>query len=171
MVGFRTPNIGVWLVLPIVLLQTHVGRPPRTGTPSTQSTPVAPNPNGIPTLVFNCAKLPAICATSTGANALERIGAQTRSAACAAPRSSRSTSTRTSAAKDARRAQRVPGVSEAHARVPRDKPGAAADGAGWRRATTPYGVLPAQAGYNHIANAQGGDSDLIWTCDEWPPAA
>jgi hypothetical protein len=32
------------------------------------------------------------------------------------------------------------------------------------------GVNLGDAGYNTIADELGGNSGLIWTCDEWPPA-
>lgn len=43
-------------------------------------------------------------------------------------------------------------------------------GQGWNRA--PLGQLvPGQAGYNVIADpANTGPSGMMWTCDEWPPA-
>lgn len=43
-------------------------------------------------------------------------------------------------------------------------------GQGWNRA--PLGqLLPGQAGYNAIADIMNtGPSGMMWTCDEWPPA-
>lgn len=32
------------------------------------------------------------------------------------------------------------------------------------------GVKFGDAGFHKIANAQGADSGMGWTCDEWPPA-
>lgn len=142
-------------------------------------TPVQQNPNGIPTLVYNCAKLPAICQNvnrrnpltprTTGFGALQgvnhvelhydtdggRINSR-RNVAC--PSNWKLTHT-------------CPEPNQ-----PETVPAGSRLGSGSYPArryvdpTLPAPLVIGDPGYNAIANRAGGHSGMIWTCDEWPPA-
>jgi hypothetical protein len=76
MAGFASPYIAVRLVVPLAILMTHVGAQTSAvnGRAEYQGTAVATNPKGIPTLVYNCVKLPAICTNVNRRNPLQRVG-------------------------------------------------------------------------------------------------
>jgi len=144
-------------------------------------TRVATNPLGIPTLVYNCAKLPAICRNVNRRNPLAntvttngRLGlgnlrgtnyielnydtdsqrhAERRNDVC--PKNWKQTHTcpETDQPRTVRKGSSLGDGSFAVARYNSNPP-----------------VTLGQAGFNKIADDQGAFSGMIWTCDEWPPA-
>ena len=145
-------------------------------------TPVATNPNGQPTLVYNCAKLPAICQNVNRRNPLQNLGGgrlgklqgnafielnfdtssvrheARNSGVC--PRTWKNTHSCPETVAGS-------GISQ-----PNTVPGGSSYGSGSYPAARfiQQNLVQGNAGFNKIADATGGDSGMIWTCDEWPPA-
>lgn len=69
----------ILVLLPILISQTDAQTSVVNGVPEYSGTPVSVNPLGIPTLTYNCAKMPAICNNVNKAYPLDvgpRIGTQ-----------------------------------------------------------------------------------------------
>ncbi len=143
-------------------------------------TPVQQNPNGIPTLVYNCAKLPAICQNVNRRNPLtpRTTGFGALQGASHLELHYDTNTART----DTRRGIACPsGWKKTHVcpetNQPETVPAGSRLGSGSfpaRRYVDPNLPVPLQRGepgYNAIANRAGGHSGMIWTCDEWPPAS
>lgn len=147
------------------------------GTAEYKGTAVQTNPNGIPTLVYNCAKLPAICKNVNNRNPISGGGA-----------SSPGTLTlqggvdyielnadTDQARHDSRNGAACPDRwKRTHACPERDQPVTVPRGASVGSGSfvgRKYNNVPqGDDGSNMIADAQSNYRGMIWTCDEWPPA-
>jgi hypothetical protein len=143
------------------------------------ATPVQQHPHGIPTLAYNCAKLPSICENVNRRNPLNRIpaGLTTLQGVNHVELHYDTNSAR----RDARRGTVCPNnwknhhpCPETNPRQPNTVPQGAALGTGGGSYPparyNPNGLTMGDPAYNTIANASGGTSGMIWSCDEWPPA-
>lgn len=145
-----------------------------------QGTAVATNPHGIPTLVYNCAKLPAICSNVNQRNPLEvqspgRPGQYGKLRSVSYIEMNYDTDTQR---KDGRRDSVCPCKwSSTHTCPETNQPPTVPGGSSYSsgsfaaaRLIQPN-VQKGDVGYNTIANAAGIVSGMVWSCDEWPPAS
>lgn len=147
------------------------------GTAEYLGTPVQTNPNGVPTLVYNCAKLPAICKNVNNRNPINGGGDSSPGTLIlpagvdhielnSDPDESRH-STRNGQACPSRwkisHACPEPGQ-------PRTVPKGASVGFGSFIGQKFNNVPQGGDGSNMIADRFGNYRGMIWTCDEWPPA-
>lgn len=161
--------------LSLVLAQTSTVN----GVAEYRGTPVATHPYGIPTLVYNCAKLPAICQNVNTRNRLQNVvgigglglGKLVGNAYIELNYDTNQ------ARKDERRLSVCPQSWRIthpcpETNQPNTVPADTSLGQGsWPVARfNPQNLRPVDSGYNTIANGNGGNSGLIWTCDEWPPS-
>lgn len=171
--------------LSILVIQVHVAYAQTStinGRAEFAGTPVATNPFGPPTLVYNCAKLPAICQNVNRRNPLNNIAGGglgelqgidsielnydtdklrhdgRNRGVCPGSWKRRHSCPETNA---------VSGINQ-----PRTVPAGSSYGFGSYPAArfVQQNLVQGDAGFNKIADANGGDSGMIWTCDEWPPA-
>jgi hypothetical protein len=138
----------------------------------------------VPTLTYNCAKMPAICQNVNSKNPL--LGVPGVAGALGDLDPGRTPNglpylqldydTTPGASKDRRALVCPENWKSKHACPETNQPpivpqeGSWADG--WHGVRwNPNGLLFGQSGYNSIANEFGtAASGMIWTCDEWPPA-
>lgn len=146
------------------------------GVAQFSGTPVATNPYGIPTLLYNCAKLPAICQNVNSRNALEDRGGGKLGLLVANDHIELNYDT-DEVRKNARRAAVCPSSWKTTHLCPEpNQPNTVPQGSSYGMGSfpaarfNPHGLLVGSPGYNSIADANGGNSGMIWTCDEWPPA-
>ncbi|KEY73171.1 hypothetical protein S7711_04137 [Stachybotrys chartarum IBT 7711] len=147
-----------------------------------QATPVQQNPHGIPTLVYNCAKLPALCQNVHQRNPLQAVTqAPPRPNGLGAlqgvthillhfDRAGNAGLRRGTACPSGswRRTHTCPETNQPHT-VPR---GSMLGSGSYPAARyNPNNIAAGQPGYNVIANSQQQHSGMMWTCDEFPPAS
>ena len=167
----------LWLsILTFLVRVTYAQTSTVNGIAVFSGTPVATNPNGQPTLVYNCAKLPAICQNVNRRNPLQPLGAgrlgQLQGNAFIELNYDTSNVRR-----EARNSGVCPGSwKRTHACPETSQPNTVPAGSSYGSGSYPaarfiqQGLVQGNAGFNKIADATGGDSGMIWTCDEWPPA-
>ena len=145
-------------------------------------TAVATNPNGQPTLIYNCAKLPAICQNVNRRNPLQNLGGGKLGELQGNDFIELNFDT-DSARHDARNNGVCPRNWKSNHPCPETIAGSGISQPNTVPAGSSYGdgsypaarfiqqnLVQGNAGFNKIADAVGGDSGMIWTCDEWPPA-
>ncbi|MCJ1283616.1 hypothetical protein MMC26_002947 [Xylographa opegraphella] len=139
-------------------------------------TPVATNPNGIPTLIYNCAKLPAICQNVNRRNPLTALGPGQYGTLLGNDHIELNYDT-DAARHEARNKDVCPGSwKNTHPCPETNQPYTVPQGSSYNHGGypparyNPNNLAPGASGYNKIADSQGGESGMIWTCDEWPPA-
>ena len=146
------------------------------GTAEFSGTPVATNPNGVPTLIYNCAKLPAICQNVNRTNPLQSRAGGRLGELQGNPFIELNFDT-----DPVRHRNRNSGVcpgtwKTTHACPEINQPNTVPGGSSYGSGSYPAArfiqpnLVQGNAGFNKIADATGGDSGMIWTCDEWPPA-
>jgi hypothetical protein len=147
------------------------------GVAEYKGTQVQTNPNGIPTLVYNCAKLPAICKNVNNRNPIAGGGDSSpgtltlQGGVDHIELNADTDKTRHDARNGAACPERW---KNSHACPERGQPVTVPRGAsvgsgsfvGQKYNNVPQG----DAGSNMIADAAGTYRGLLWSCDEWPPA-
>jgi hypothetical protein len=169
----------------LALSQLFILSPAQTSTSSIgtySATPIRENPHGIPTLVYNCAKMPAICTNVHWRNSLQAEPAaggqnlgQLAGGAAHIELHYDTDVTRKAQRRDSvctsDWARLHPCPENNPAQPPTVPSGASYNRGSWpAQRFNPSGLTISRPGYNRIADDQGNDSGLIWTCDEWPPA-
>ena len=146
-------------------------------------TAVATNPNGQPTLVYNCAKLPAICQNVNRRNPLQNRGGG-RLGELQGNAFIELNFDTNDKRHDARNRGVCPGTWKNTHSCPETVAGSGISQPNTVPAGSSYGfgsypaarfiqqnLVQGNPGFNKIADAAGGYSGMIWTCDEWPPAS
>lgn len=146
------------------------------GRPEFAGTPFATNPNGQPTLVYDCAKLPAICQNVNRRNPLEILGGGRLGKLLGNDYIELNYDT-DKGRHDARNRGVCPGSwKNRHPCPETNQPNTVPAGSSYGSGSYPAaryiqnGLVQGSAGFNKIADATGQYSGMIWTCDEWPPA-
>jgi hypothetical protein len=142
-----------------------------------QGTAVATNANGIPTLAYNCARMPAICENVNRRNPLQPEGAG-YGALQGVAYVELNFDTNESR-KNQRRGAVCPNNWSKNHPCPETNPpqpvtvkAGLTVSSGWTPMRyNPTNLLMGAAGYNRIADPTGANSNMIWSCDEWPPAS
>lgn len=148
------------------------------GTAVYDGTPVTTNPNGAPTLVYNCAKLPAICSNVNRRNRLTNYGPGKYGPLIGNDHVVMhydTDSTRKSERRDGPNGVCKSSWKSHHPCPETSQPNTVPGGSSYKNSYAPARYNPnnvgfGKSGYNRIADPQGGDSGMIWSCDEWPPA-
>jgi hypothetical protein len=142
------------------------------------ATPVQTSPNGAPTLIYNCAKMPAICENINRRNPMTRrangglgeiVGGEIE------------LHFDTDATRKERRNNEICPSSwvsnhqcpETNPAQPHTVPRGAMLGSGSypARPFNRQGLTIGMTGYNRIGDAAGNDAGMIWSCDEFPMAS
>lgn len=142
------------------------------------NTPVRTAPHGAPTMVWNCAKMPAICQNVNQRNQLTPRPAGGHAGLAGGQIMLHYDSDESR--KDARGRAACPSSWRMNHACPEAaprpvQPATVPQGAmlgGGSYAARPYnraGKVQGDNGWNQIADANGGDSGMMWSCDEWPP--
>ena len=145
------------------------------GKPEYSGTAVASAPNGAPTLIYNCAKMPAICKNVARRNGLD-LNANGNPTGVTGGNIVLNFDTDYGRHKQ-RNAEMCPNSwKNSHPCPEVGQPNTVPQGSSYGnsypavRFNPNNNVKPGSTGYNRIANLAGSYSGMIWTCDEWPPA-
>jgi hypothetical protein len=137
----------------------------RQVVPSYSGTPIHANPYGVPTLGYNCAKLPSICKNVNRRNPINNNGLGTLVSGPVTLHYDTDIDH-----KDTRRSIACPGNWKTNHRCPEtDQPLVVSQGNSLQTGFTGQLLNPGSGSYE-IADPSGAFQGMIWSCDEWPPA-
>lgn len=174
-------------ILPLVLVHVHTVASQITtgvnGLPQYSGTPVLANPIGVPTLVYNCAKMPSICNNvhaNGGQYQLSNLGSGLKGRLATVPFVTLHVDPN-SARGNTRRGQSCPGNWKQNHACP--EPGGNGRDAQPLVVPEPFnaGGRTVSSGFvgealdaanldYHILDPSGDTTGMAWTCDEFPPA-
>jgi hypothetical protein len=154
-----------------ILFFTFLVTPTFAGTPTKRQatisgTPIQSNPLGIPTLAYNCAKLPSICQNINRRNPIANNG---QGVLLNIPYLELHYDTNPQRIDDRRNAACPKTWKSSHACPESNQPLVVRDGDSLDVGISGQLLNPGSGSYQ-ISDPSGAFLGLIWTCNDWPPA-